>query len=98
MDVVLEIVDTYIGDYIYAWAHPAHPTSYEFLNTNSNSTELFSSSWQYKTANPYFEVTPSKYAYMSAWDRDNVYRQAISLYLITWFVVHPFLCMSFLEC
>ncbi|KAI0840620.1 C-5 sterol desaturase [Hypoxylon sp. FL0890] len=83
MDVVLEIADTFVGDYAYAWAHPAQSTPYDFLDNTSNSTQ-HTSTWQFKTANPYFSFTPSKYAYMSAWDRDNIYRQAISLFLITW--------------
>ncbi|OTA66686.1 hypothetical protein K449DRAFT_325918 [Hypoxylon sp. EC38] len=83
MDVVLEVADTFIGDYVYAWALPAHSTSYDFLDATSNSTQPMST-WQFKTANPYFSFEPSKYAYMSAWNRDNLYRQAISLFLITW--------------
>ena len=42
------------------------------------------SGWQYNAATQYFGLEPSEYAYMSRWDRDNIYRQTLSLYLITW--------------
>lgn len=40
--------------------------------------------WTYKPATESFSVAPSDYAYMSQWPRDNIYRQFVSLYLITW--------------
>ncbi|KAI1777865.1 C-5 sterol desaturase [Hypoxylon cercidicola] len=79
MDVVLELTDTFIGDYAYAYALPAR-TPYDLLD-NTNAT---TSQWEFKSANPYFTVQPSKYAYMSMWDRDNIYRQAITLFMVTW--------------
>lgn len=42
------------------------------------------SSWQYEPSTEYFSLQPSEYAYMSRWDRDNVFRQFVSLYIITW--------------
>ncbi|KAI1393478.1 C-5 sterol desaturase [Hypoxylon trugodes] len=85
MDVVLELTDTFIADYVYAYAHPLKSAApYDYLDVANNSTAQPLSSWQFKTSNPYFPVEPSKYAYMSAWDRDNVYRQGITLFLITW--------------
>ncbi|MCJ1449275.1 MAG: c-5 sterol desaturase [Stictis urceolatum] len=38
----------------------------------------------YKPASQYLKLEPSQYAYMSALPRDNVWRQGITLYLITW--------------
>lgn len=84
MDVVLEITDAFISDYIYAWAHPANPSApYDYLDA-ANTT--VTSSWQYKPASSFFRIEPSQAAYMSAWNRDNIYRQTITLFLITWYV------------
>lgn len=80
MDVVLELTDTFIGDYAYAFTLPKRSTPYDFLD-NTNAT---SSQWQFESVNPYFTVEPSKYAHMSMWDRDNIYRQTITLFMITW--------------
>lgn len=84
MDVVLEVAETFVGDYVYALAHPARPAPYDFPSqTNQTSQQVFST-WSYKPASTYFSLEPSQYAYMSAWDRDNVLRQAVSLFMITW--------------
>ncbi|KAH0108161.1 sterol delta 5,6-desaturase ERG3, partial [Aureobasidium melanogenum] len=40
--------------------------------------------YKFEPASQYFSVEPSSYAYMSRWPRDNIARQAISLFLITW--------------
>jgi len=45
------------------------------------------SGWQWQPASQYFSMQPSEHAYMSTWDRDNMYRQFVSLYLITWYVL-----------
>jgi len=42
------------------------------------------SGWQWEPSSQFFSLPPSEYAYMSRWDRDNIYRQAVSLYLLTW--------------
>lgn len=90
MDIVLEVLDTYAFDYAYAYFLPAKPAPYGFGDVNgANSTAQTLSSWQYKPATHLFSLEPSQAAYMSAWPRDNIYRQAISLYLITWFVICP---------
>ena len=52
--------------------------------TSLASGELARSGWQWHPSSQSFNLQPSEYAYMSQWDRDNVYRQAFSLYLITW--------------
>lgn len=41
------------------------------------------SSWQFQPASQYFSVQPSECAYLSRWDRDNIYRQGVSLYFVT---------------
>lgn len=85
MDITLEFVDTFLFDSIYAKLHPARlPYNLESSNvTNWQSV----SPWQYKPSNSFLTFTPRQEAYMSAWPRDNLYRQTITLYLITWWVL-----------
>ncbi|KAI1844959.1 hypothetical protein JX265_009587 [Neoarthrinium moseri] len=84
MDVVNELWDTFIGDYAYAYLLPARPAPYDFPDSTINSTQQVFSAWRYEPATKYLQVQPSQYAYMSAWDRDNIYRQSVNLFLITW--------------
>lgn len=92
MDIVLEVFDTFLGDRIYAALLPASlSSSTTFLagKDDANSTLSFfgdAQSYVYEPASTYLYLEPSKYAYMSAWPRDNIYRQTISLYFITWYV------------
>ena len=86
MDIILELTDTFIADYIYAWAHPARATLYDFPETTNATAQTFSA-WTYKPATSYISVQPSEAAYMSAWPRDNLYRQLITLYFIVWYVL-----------
>lgn len=44
-------------------------------------------SYQYQAASQYFQLRPTEWAYMSAWARDNVYRQSLSIFVIGWCVV-----------
>jgi lathosterol oxidase len=84
MDIVLELTDTFIADYVYAWAHPALSAPYDFpQGVATNSSQTFSS-WTYKPASQFIYVEPSQSAYMSAWPRDNIFRQLITLYFIVW--------------
>ena len=46
--------------------------------------EFARSGWEYQSASQYLSVQPSEYAYMSRWDRDNIFRQSFSLFIITW--------------
>lgn len=83
MDVVLELTDTFIADYVYAFAHPARAAPFDY-QPGANASEQTFSAWQFKPATHLFHVAPSQYAFMSAWDRDNICRQAITLFMITW--------------
>ena len=85
MDIVLELADTFLFDYLYAWALPARPAPYNFPDKVPANATVFST-WEYKPATAFFSVEPSQAAYMSAWTRDNIYRQFLSLFLILWFV------------
>jgi lathosterol oxidase len=73
MDVVLEVFDTFLLDYVYAAVLPA--------SSPSPCVE-----WRYTPATLYFTLPPGEAAFSSVWLRDNIFRQAISLFLITWFV------------
>lgn len=96
MDVVLEIADTFIFDPIYAALLPAvSPQAYGPNATYSSYKEaptayvVPQATWQYEPATHYLSLTPSKYAYMSAWNRDVWQRQLLSLFLITWYAPRP---------
>jgi len=87
MDIVLEFCDTFALDRVYAALLPAHPAPYNLKDGATNSS-LFdakaSSPWQYQPSTTFFSFEPTEAAYMSAWTRDNIYRQLITLYFITW--------------
>lgn len=85
MDIVLEVFDTVILDHVYATLHPTKPPLSDF-NSASNTTAEPLSVWRYEPATAYVHLEPSKAAYMSAWSRDNMYRQILSLFFITWYV------------
>ena len=86
MDIVLEICDTFLFDRLYAALLPASTpsSSRPFIK---DATATFSSMRELPTAiartNRLFQLEPSKYAYISHWERDNVWRQGISLYIVT---------------
>jgi len=95
MDVVLEVLDTYVYDRTYATVLPRRsafltPSTYSSYGSVPNATwssmkELGTPApYTFEPASQYFSVTPSSYAYLSQWPRDNIYRQALSLYITTW--------------
>lgn len=88
MDIVLEVIDTFVFDYVYAAILPARPAPYDFLSGASNATYggAAASTWRYQPASKYIGFEPREAAYLSSWQRDNLYRQFISLFLITWYV------------
>ncbi|KAK3047112.1 c-5 sterol desaturase [Extremus antarcticus] len=59
-------------------------------------SDMGRSAWQYTPASQQFSVQPSQYAWMSRWDRDDLLRQCVSLYFITWLfgLVIYFLCAT----
>lgn len=91
MDIALEIWDTFIADRLYASLLPVSLSSSVTLpgfNNAANSTlSLFGASkpFTYEPATQWIYLEPSKYAYMSAWPRNNIYRQALSFFLIVWY-------------
>ena len=85
MDIVLEVFDTFIADPLYAAVLPAELS--KDSGVNGTTSEAFDGGgYVYEPSTKYFHLEPSECAYMSSWPRDNVYRQGLSLYLITWYV------------
>jgi lathosterol oxidase len=90
MDIVLEVFDTFLFDAVWATVYPGSPSHPSLKNSQNAASATFSSMREVATARPkpstqFFQLEPSKYAYMSAWPRDNICRQGITLYLITWY-------------
>ena len=54
------------------------------FDSASQGADVMRSSWQFEPASQYFSVQPSEYAYLSRWDRNNIWRQTVSLYILTW--------------
>jgi len=92
MDIVLEVFDTFLFDRFWATVYPASNPSYA-QNVAKHATATFSSMRELPTSiqpsTQFFQLNPSQYAYMSEWPRDNIYRQGLTLYLITWYVTLP---------
>lgn len=90
MDVVLEVFDTFLFDRLYAAALPTS-APHQGASIVKDATTTFSSVREHPTAlartNQLFQLEPSQYAYMSQWPRDNIWRQGLSLYLITWYAI-----------
>ena len=88
MDVILEVFDTFLFDRLYARVLPASPVSSVILGDGMNAHNVSlgrTAGYVYTPSTSYFRLEPSKYAYMSSWPRDYVYRQGLTLYLITWY-------------
>lgn len=94
MDVILELADDYIFDRAYAYLLPS-PSSLNtfdpsFLPANAS---LLASSGAYasyplppapSSAISSSSLASSTFSYASQWPRDNMYRQAMSLFWIAW--------------
>lgn len=76
MDVFLDILDTLILDRCYAFLSPDPATIYD---TNTSPAVHLN-----RHVKIYYPLQPSKWAEASLWKRDDLTRQALSLYLITW--------------
>ncbi|KAI9810968.1 MAG: c-5 sterol desaturase [Pycnora praestabilis] len=107
MDIILEVLDTFAFDRLYATVLPASragATVNSLKNVASSTTfssmrEVPTPAYKYHAASQYLHFEPSQWAYMSAWPRDNIYRQSLSLFLITWifglFVYFAFATLSY---
>lgn len=94
MDIILELWDTFVGDRLYSAILPTSLSSSvalpAFVNAASNtSLALFGADkpFVYEPATHLIHLEPSKYAYLSAWPRNNIYRQFTSFFLITWYAI-----------
>ena len=93
MDIVLEITDTFIGDYLWSYFLPARPAPQDYADAvYANSSAKTFSAWTYEPSTHLFSLEPSQYAYMSSFLRDDPLRQFTSLYFITWYVL-ALLCL-----
>lgn len=92
MDIALEIWDTFIGDPLYATLLPlslsSSVSSPGFTNAANSTLSFFGAPqpFTYEPATQLIYLEPSQYAYMSAWPRNNIYRQFLSFFLIVWYV------------
>jgi len=87
MDIALELCDRYIFDSLYAAILPAKPAPYSLNGGSGNATAFdfkAASTWQFEPASSIISFAPTDAAYMSQWNRDNIFRQTVSLFLITW--------------
>lgn len=96
MDVVLEAFDTYLFDYIYAFAAPSPAANLGKAAAVANASYAaipempsLANAWKFEPASQYLSFPPTEYAWMSSLARDNMYRQAVSLFLITWYAPCP---------
>jgi Delta7-sterol 5-desaturase len=96
MDIILEVADTFVFDRLYATVLPATSTSSFSQYVKHVATSTFSSmremgtqvalpQYTFQPASQILSFQPSHWAYASALPRDNVYRQALSLFTIVWF-------------
>lgn len=88
MDIALEVTDTYFFDHFYSTILPAKSSLLNAVGQQINGTTLspkIASTWQYHPSNSFLQFEPTEAAYTSQWNRDNIYRQAFSLFLITWY-------------
>jgi lathosterol oxidase len=76
MDVFLDVLDTFFFDRLYALILPAtNPVE----DTVRESQKLYN-----QNIGRYVPLAPSPYVDASIWKRDDIVRQATSLFLIAW--------------
>lgn len=82
MDIVLELIDTFIADDVYAYLFPI---GNQILNkTDVNASTQLMEPWIWQPTTKYFHVRPSQAAYMSSLARNNPYRQFLTVLFTTW--------------
>jgi len=73
MDVILDLLDTFVLDRFYAWALP------DSAGQKGVADPLLN-----QHVNVYYPLQPSKWAEASQWRRDNMARQTLTLFLLAW--------------
>jgi Delta7-sterol 5-desaturase len=92
MDIILEAVDYHFAD--WAWASLLPTDRYHSPGVfSSNGTQLPDKPWEYIPSTHLFYLEPTAAAYESALMRDNVWRQAITLFFITWYAHYSVLLL-----
>ncbi|KAE8150852.1 hypothetical protein BDV25DRAFT_139448 [Aspergillus avenaceus] len=71
MDVVMDVLDTFVFDHFYAWILPERNSVPSQKTYNQH-------------VNLYIPLHPSSYVDASIWKRDDLARQATSLFLVSW--------------
>ncbi|KAI5300184.1 hypothetical protein KEM56_002667 [Ascosphaera pollenicola] len=93
MDVVLELFDTFACDYLYAKAFPLAAPRAPILAKLANglnatdpaiASTLLHNGYVYTPSTQFLSFEPTEWAYLSAFPRDNAFRQAFTLFMITW--------------
>lgn len=78
MDVFLDVLDTFFFDRLYATVLPASESVAKDAGPGSQKTYN-------QHVGVYYPLQPSSYVDASAWKRDDIVRQAMSLFLIAWY-------------
>jgi Delta7-sterol 5-desaturase len=91
MDIVLEAFNSYGFDRFWATILPASKATFlTNMLKEAVPSATFSSMREaptaFRPASQYLSFEPGRYAYMSALPRDNMWRQGVTLFLITWYV------------
>ena len=73
MDVILDVLDTFVLDRFYAWVLPGAAGQEGVADPLLN-----------QHVNLYYPLQPSKWAEASQWKRDNMARQSLTLFLLSW--------------
>ncbi|KAL3476349.1 hypothetical protein BJX99DRAFT_141927 [Aspergillus californicus] len=74
MDVLLDVLDTFVLDQFYALVLPARNSI-----SDAESQGIYN-----QHIGLYYPLQPSSYADSSTWKRDHIARQAFSLFLVAW--------------
>ncbi|KAL2007491.1 hypothetical protein VTN00DRAFT_8929 [Thermoascus crustaceus] len=82
MDIVLDVLDTLVFDHVYA---ALLPISAETLAKKPIVDDGALLSQYNQNVGRYIDLPPSKWAALSSWSRDDIRRQTISLFAISWF-------------
>ncbi|GME66099.1 Sterol delta -desaturase erg3 protein [Neofusicoccum parvum] len=98
MDLVLEFCDAFVFDRVYSALLPAQARNVGEVGAGNGSViQPCLDSYRFEPASQYISFPPSEHACMSAWPRENLWRQLVSLYIVTWLfgTVVYFACASF---
>lgn len=85
MDIVLELVDTFIADHVYAHLFPIKSNLNGLTNETVPNHQLSSWKWQPATGNQIFPLrTNAGCVHELIVNHIDLYRQLITLFFISW--------------